>query len=76
MLYEKLKSVRDYFPINLCPIQDDALTSQEQDDLELEEESMIIPHIRVHAWVWDVMCHFKQYLSKVLYLSYSCPEIY
>ena len=32
MLYEELKSVRDYFPINLCPIQDDALTSQEQDE--------------------------------------------
>ena len=44
--------------------------------LELEEESMIIPHIRVYAWVWDVMRHFKQYLAKVLCLSYSCPEIY
>ena len=25
---------------------------------ELEEESMIIPHIRVYAWVWDVMRHY------------------
>ena len=44
--------------------------------LELEEESMIIPHIRVYAWVWDVMRHFKQYLAQVLCLSYFCPEIY